>query len=131
MEKVFLKKGAIEITSSIARIGSSSYPIRSIGSVRTVEKRTSYRGPGTFGAILGIIFLNTEAAVVGFLAFVAGVVMFFIPPLVEHQLILRTSSEDQQVLQTKNQGLIGEVRKALESAIAYRGEIGSGEGPNG
>ena len=130
-DEAVYKAGDVVITKTLARFGSTSYPINGIGSVSIAEN--SKRGGRVFGAIIcGILtfisFGSFNSADPGpgvtfGVIFTALTAMFvfgaFAGP--DFSLMLRTASGDAQALKSKDGGEVQRIKDAIERAVSLRG----------
>ncbi len=117
MDEFFYKSTLVEVSRTLVKVGSTSYPINGIGSVLV---KPSNRNAWFIAAFIvaalgvaggsgggGLLFLAMLLAIAGLCS--------------KGALVLRTSSGDQQALSHANIKLLEEVKAAIEKAVHMRG----------
>ncbi|BCW88012.1 hypothetical protein sos41_11500 [Alphaproteobacteria bacterium SO-S41] len=118
-DEVIYKKGGIEISRTLARFGSTSYPIAGIGSVFISKEKN------TAGIILGVAIMLFGAVSLknlwGFGLLVLGIALAIWASR-DHtsRLMLRTASGDQQAFEG-TVAQVAEIKAAIEQAVQLRG----------
>lgn len=134
MEKVLFRKDDIEVSDSIARFGSSSYPIKNIGMVSTERALSVFLVVGILaGVACGILLfigiemyssygqVQTGAFGAAFMCFLGGV-FCFLHGVKESgtRLVLKTSSGNEQVFKSSDSALVSQIKSAIETAVSSR-----------
>jgi hypothetical protein len=120
-DEIVFRAGDIEITKTLARFGSTTYPINGIGSVH-IEKG-NLLGPIAVSAVLLFFGLaegwpkETWQWVCAALGVLIGLAAFNWPA----KLMLRTASGDQQALESVDMAHLQTVKNAIERAVTMRG----------
>ncbi|MDH4413851.1 MAG: DUF6232 family protein [Rhizobium sp.] len=118
--------GNIEITKSLVKIGSATYPISNIGSLVVSENPRSVAGSAFVAAVIVGLVFSYGMQMGGVAGVIAGVVAFFVLLLLAGRadptlrLTLKTSSGDIDALTTTNRKRLEEVKSAIEAAISSR-----------
>lgn len=119
-DETIFQQSNIIIDRSLARFGTTTYPVANIGSV-SIQRNGS---PGKVLAvvlfIIGGLALVGGGGVIGLVLLIVGALAFFFSKPT-FSIMLKTSSGDQQVLQDKNEIFVTDVKNALERAIVLRG----------
>lgn len=132
-DEILLKSGTVEITTKVARFGGVSYQVANIGSVGVHVVRK-------FNPIAVAIFV--AATLLGFytyqlkqqysdntiyffsaalLAFVASIAVQLIWPKLVSTLVMKTSSNDVEKMESTDLDAIYAIQHAIEDAFIRRG----------
>lgn len=122
MEDKIYSANSIEISTTLAKFGTASYPIASIGSVR-VDASNPFLGCSVLLLIGGCL---AAGAAGGFPAFIItgvilGLLVYLASKMNTYKLMLRTGSGDSQAFQTGDAKLVNELKSAIETAVVRRG----------
>jgi hypothetical protein len=124
MDKTIFQANDVQVSKTLVRIGATSYPVNSIGSVLVVEpnRLPLYILPGIC-ATIGVVALPGRGD-----APIGGVFFIIIAALVawrgyarKSKLIFRTANGDQSALEDRDPKKLQEVKTAIERAVAMRG----------
>lgn len=118
-------KDGIEITATTARFGDRSYPIEDITGVQTYEAGFNRAIVGIGALAVSIIALFLGAFIVGVFAAGIAIAMTYRTKTMSKYskagLRLLTEKGDEEVLESANAELVGQVKRAIEQAVALRG----------
>lgn len=121
MADTIFRSGDIEITTSLAKFGSASYPIANIGSIVVTERAQSHVLASFVVALIIFLlvaaFVNESAAAVVGIAIFVGLLVLARKAGANFTLTLRTSSGDVNALTSKDRGLVLKVKDAIENAV--------------
>jgi uncharacterized membrane protein len=133
--RVLFSSDYVAVTPSVARFGATSYQIANIGSI-AIRIRNRMNGLAVVLILLGLamfglggflIVQHAESAPYGPYLIVAGAVLFIFGlvlqskrPAREYTLMLKTSSNDLEVLVSLDHDHIMKVKAAIEEAFALR-----------
>lgn len=124
MEEVqFYNNGNVSITNSRFMVGSTTYAMNGVTSVKRGQTEPSKAAPVIL-AIIGVIMLFAAATLmfkgIGILLVAVAVVWFrAIKP--EYIVFLNSSSGESQALSSTDKNYIDDVIKSLNDAIIHRG----------
>jgi hypothetical protein len=126
-ERTILQEGLVKVTNLRTLIGTQTYSISQIQSVRVTKQARSYRP--LWLAILGILLIlwayfdETGGFIaffgIGTLLIVAVLATFLAKP--SYAVQIGTPAGELSVLSSRNIGFIQKIVKAINNAIAQRG----------
>lgn len=121
-EQNYFDQGSVRVTSARFVVNGTTYPINSIASVRASESK-----PIPLTAIILImigfgILLGGQASLLFFGALAIGLgILWIVKKAKVYSVVLRTSSGESQVLESKDKAHVLSVVEALNTAIVARG----------
>lgn len=121
-EKDFYSNGNVSITNSRFIVGSTTYAMNGVTSVKRGETNPSKVAPIIMCIIGAIALINGTATsfLVGAILIILGVLWFrAIKP--EYIVFLNSASGESQALSSKDRKYIDDVINALNNAIIHRG----------
>ncbi|WP_261644399.1 DUF6232 family protein [Erwinia mallotivora] len=124
MEEVeFYNDGSVSVTSARFRVGSSTYAMQGVTSVKRGHQPAN-KLPAVIMGLVGLVmmFVADQLGVKAFggLMLIAGIALFVkLKP--EYSVYLNSSSGESQALQSKDRAHIDKVIDALNQSIVHRG----------
>jgi len=124
MEEVeFFNDGKVSVSSARFRVGSSTYAMQGVTSVKRAIKEAN-KAPALLIVLVGILMACgadlTSTKLIGIALIAFGVILFRkLKP--EYSVYLNSSSGESQALKSKDVIYIDEVIEALNKSIVYRG----------
>lgn len=125
-EKVFLKEGDVTVSSSRFIVGSQTYAMSGITSVKSYKQDPDY-APAAGPILLGIAVLLIGYFFFGFLTILAGVALvalgIWIATKIKptYSVQLNSSSGEASALADEDENWVARVVEALNNAIISRG----------
>ena len=127
-EELLHQAGEVQVTTSRFIVGSATYAIANLSSVRTHRKDPSMVGPGCVGLMGAFLMLGALAARGGEVAalLVSGAVVVGLAVLIAKSLkptfsvVLVTTGGEVQALSSRDWPYIYAIVEAINSAIARR-----------
>lgn len=116
----FFQQGDISVDRSLARFGSTSYPIANIGSVSTQRVGNGLLLLVGCALLLGgIFFLINSGFGPGIVLLVMGFLIAY-GARAQTALVLRTASGDVHAIKSPDHELVATIKAAIEQAITQR-----------
>jgi uncharacterized protein DUF6232 len=114
----------VNITSTAAHFGNTTYQIANIGSVTIVDKRR-LRGIAIALFLIGLALAtqmnaNQNMGAVGIGGLILSIIVQMVWPVRESTLVLKTSSGDIQAITSRDREYVDELKGAIEQAFAMR-----------
>lgn len=119
-ETTFLQEGDVTVTSARIVVGSKTYPLNGITSIRHEKKTPGLALPITLMAIGAIIAMQPDGAFFGIPVFAVGIAFLFLRKPA-HSIVLSSAGRDVEALSSKDKGLIEKIVVAANDAIVHRG----------
>ena len=124
MEEVeFFNDGKVSVTSARFRVGSNTYAMQGVTSVKRGQKDAN-KSPAILTALVGLGMMfgadQPSIKILGFLLFILGVFLFK-KLKAEYSVYLNSASGESQALQSKDKSYIDRVIDALNESIVHRG----------
>ncbi|WP_330985536.1 MULTISPECIES: DUF6232 family protein [Enterobacterales] len=125
-EKEFYRNGNVSITNARFLVGSTTYAMNGVTSVKRGQTDPSKMGP-IIMAIIGVIMVFVAASIlaklfgvaIAVIAVIAVVWFRAIKP--DYMVYLNSASGESQALASKNKHYIDDVINSLNNAIVHRG----------
>lgn len=118
-EKTFFEYDDVKITNTRFMIGSQTYAMSNITSVKAYEEKPK-RTLGIIGLIAGIIIAVQIEPIAGAIIAFVSILLMFIQKTVYH-VMLNTSGGETSALKTHQTEYLNKVVSALNEAIVHRG----------
>lgn len=121
-EQTYFDQGNVRVTSARFVVNGTTYPINSIASVRASESK-----PIPLTAIILVlvgfgILLGGQASLLLFGALAIGLgILWIVKKAKVYAVVLRTSSGESQVLESKDKAHVLSIVEALNTSIIARG----------
>lgn len=122
-EKEFYNNGNVSVTNARFRVGSNTYAMNGVTSVKRGQTDPNKGAPVVLGIIgLIVIFVATALSAKAFGVLMVIVAIIWFKKLTpEYSVYLNSASGESQALSSKNQRYIDEVINALNESIVHRG----------
>lgn len=121
-EKEFYSNGNVSVSSARFRVGTNTYAMNGVTSVKRGQTVPNKTGPVVIGILGIIIFCATglSGKVIGLAMFALGI--FWAKKITpEYIVYLNSASGESQALSSKDSVYIDEVINALNESIVHRG----------
>lgn len=121
-EKTFFESGNVKVTNARFIVGSRTYAMSGVTSVKSHVEEPKRGGPIIVG-LLGLIItlIGTVTAIVIGLVLIAAAVMMLIGQKPEYSVILSSSSGEVQALSSEDEAHISGVINSLNDVLIHRG----------
>jgi Family of unknown function (DUF6232) len=120
-EESIFSLGEVNVTTTLVRIGPTSYPVNGIGSVSVKPRKIKWKA-AIVAALIGFVMIGSKdgaaaGAVVLTIATALAIYALTRPDI----LVLRTASGDQDALASRDKDLMNKLKAAIEVAVTKRG----------
>lgn len=122
-EKEFYRNGNVSITNARFLVGSTTYAMNGVTSVKRGQTDPSKMGP-IIMAIIGVIMVFVAASILAKLfgvAIAVIAVVWFRAIKPDYMVYLNSASGESQALASKDKHYIDDVINSLNNAIVHRG----------
>lgn len=118
-EKIFFDRNGVKVTSARFIVGTRTYAMQGVTSVKQAAKHPSRVLPIAFG-IIGILLALDDKALIGTCLLVFAVLAWLLQKA-DWIVVLSSASGEQQALTSKDRAYIDAVISALNESLVYRG----------